>query len=269
MQLHAYENTHAQQVYERLCRTRGAEAGDPLLIETVLRFDGSDHGSDDPDNFGEPEAIVGRVSNLWTVATGEIVDFARVIILDRRLRITYTDVAWRVGTWTSTFWETDRRRRRRALRDPEKLVRLWESMGGAPRNSAGRTDSALVYFCHSWRSHHLDQACVHLAVTLETLFAPHAQGETSHQIAFNVCRFMGRSPEEREQIYAMTRRFYSIRSAIVHGSEPDWKKCEPAYVEMFDLITRVFRRILLDSAAVSAFKDEDARRKMFRSFLFA
>lgn len=265
----AYEGSRVQKTYERLCSTRGTDGGEPLHFEVYLHFEGADLGASNPEDFGEPESVVGRVANLITLATESPVDYARILVIDRRYRVTYTDVAWRIGLWTSIFSDTVPRRQY-ASDAPDELIRMWQVIAGSQPSaqSAGRVENALVYFYHSWRSYHADQACLHLAVAIEVLFAPHVQSETSHQIAFNVARFIGDDASSRERAYQTTRRFYSVRSSIVHGGMPEWQKLSAAYLKMFSLFADVLRRLMSDAQLVHTFDNEDRRKQLFRGYLF-
>jgi hypothetical protein len=147
---------------------------------------------------------------------------------------------------------------------------MWRAaQASATPESAGRIGNALTYFQYAWRSHHVDQACLHLAVALEVLFAPHSQAETSHQIAFNLSHFLATNQKSREATYEAARNFYRIRSAIVHGGAPAFQKIHSVYRIMFPLLARVLRRILRNPKLAATLEHEGSRRVMFRSFMFS
>jgi hypothetical protein len=107
-----------------------------------------------------------------------------------------------------------------------------------------------------------------LAVALETLFAPHSYSETTHQLAFNLARFHGKDRGDREQIYRLTKKFYGIRSSIVHGGLPDDGAVADLTVDMFHLMAAVFRRALVSPDLAVSLNTDVSRRALWDQYLF-
>jgi hypothetical protein len=57
-----------------------------------------------------------------------------------------------------------------------------------------------------------------LAIAIESLFSPADQGEFTFRISLSTAQFIGRTPEERQQIFKGVREMYRRRSALFHGS---------------------------------------------------
>ena len=109
---------------------------------------------------------------------------------------------------------------------------------------------------------------MNLAITLESLFAPHISGETTHQIAFNVSHFIEGTPEYKAEPYKRVKDFYRLRSAVVHGGIPDDSTLYEVVAQVFELVRAILGRILLDATLAAKFEDESQRRQMFEQYLF-
>jgi len=57
-----------------------------------------------------------------------------------------------------------------------------------------------------------------LAIALESLFSPADKGEFTFRISLSAAQFVGRTPEERHQIFKGVKDLYGRRSALFHGS---------------------------------------------------
>lgn len=264
-----FEGSQVQSEYLRLCARRGIDSGDPFGYRVYLDFSPS---PDDPVyilDYGDPDSTVDRIANMVVLATECPIGMSRVLRFgsDRR-RLPETDLVWQLPEWV---WALDTRNPWPHV-TPEVAAMCQQLWRNARTHFANRRTSrvatALTYFQHSWRSHHVEQACLHLAVALELLFAPHANTETTHQIAFNIAHYMGASASEREDLFDATRAFYRVRSAIVHSGLPEYEDVEATVVRMFPLIAGVLRRILTEEGAAQIFDSDVERRRLFRSFLF-
>lgn len=205
------------RLYERHCISLGLDDGEPLSmpIAAVVREDLAAAE-------GDPYSTTFRLLNLLCISLGVPPIYVRVFFSRDNFRTAefterihtpvgqqefltmVPDLPTDVGFVASDIlhgWHTSQR--------------LWR-VGLA----GGRCTRALTYFQYAWRSAYLDQVCLNLAIVLESLFAPHSGGESTHQIAFNVAQFSGGTRERRHALYRQVREFYGLRSAIVHG-RPD------------------------------------------------
>lgn len=267
-----FSGSHIQRMYRRLCLTHSVEGGEPLHFETYLRLRSGLNRYEDADDLGDPGSRLAQAANILVAVTAAPIGFARVIASQRDPAAPpFTEVIWRIGPWLDTLDLPPRRGWPTVTSQvAEVLPRMWKAVQAcATTESSGRIGNALTYFQYAWRSHHLDQACLHLAVALEVLFAPHSQAETSHQISFNLSRFLATTPKTRESTYEMARNFYRVRSGIVHGGAPEFQKIRSVYRTMFPLLARALRRILCNPKLVATFEQEPSRRELFRSFMFS
>ena len=153
----------------------------------------------------------------------------------------------------------------------QELQTAWAAVetNRKTRASNRRVQNALTYFYYAWNSQYLEQTCLNLAIVLETLFAPHSAGESTHQISFNLSRFLGSSPDEREAVYEFFKnQFFLVRGIIVHGDTPSRKHPAKIVEEAFLKVSQILRSILLDKQLLQTFMDEARRRRFLRDFLF-
>jgi len=66
--------------------------------------------------------------------------------------------------------------------------------------------NAMTHFYYSWKVDHLEQTAIHISIVLEILFSPHSKDELTHQIAFNVCRFMEADKSKRLETYKKIKK---------------------------------------------------------------
>lgn len=259
-----------QRAYEKLCARRGVDGGEPLEFQSYLLFTpGPVFETVYEIDYGDPYSVVDRAANMFVIATASPIGLARILWFGpHQRRVPHTEVAWRIGEWT---WPIERPWPLISTQICDAVRTMWavseESWNRT--GSVGRVNNAVTYFQHAWRAHHIDQACLSLAVAVEVLFAPHSQSETTHQIAFNFSRFLGDGPDSRERLFRQARSFYNVRSTIVHGGRPDFQAMVSALVEMFPLIATALRQILLQSELCRMFDNEKERKRLLNSFLFA
>ncbi|MDP9268684.1 MAG: HEPN domain-containing protein [Acidobacteriota bacterium] len=252
--------------YHKLCAEQGVDDGDPFQYEAFLLL--KPRHDDYYLNFGDPLSRVDRLLNLVTVITGGLVGMSRILVLEdgfRSVRETHVVFAlfgqteFLQGKWPALTGTVCGE-----IAAAWKLTEeLWES-----EKSRGRIANALLFFYTAWRSHYIEHICLNLAVCLEILFAPNSQFETAHQIAFNISRFVSDRPAERQSAFRQVKRFYAVRSAIVHGGIPSDGKVIDATVEMFPVTVTILRKLLLDREWALRFSSDEERRKLFDGYLF-
>lgn len=114
----------------------------------------------------------------------------------------------------------------------------------------------------------MPHVCVNLAVVLETLFSPASPTELSHRIAFHVCRFCGDNEAERVKLFKMVKKFYGLRSKIVHGDTPKDSELYDLTPRVFDLVAWLLSRLLSDWNLIEIFGNEKRRRELMDHWLF-
>ncbi|MGE0441553.1 MAG: hypothetical protein AB7L66_05150 [Gemmatimonadales bacterium] len=259
--------TRVAALYERLCAETGIDDGEPLMYEAYALFEPSD-GSAYHLGADDPYALADRVANLLAVASSRSLTWSRMIWSEDQFE-TSTDTAavHQAGPQTDFLQDS-----RIVLDAPtvdavETMWAITNPMWEAEKSS-GRVINALSYFYYAWRAHYIEHICLNLAIALEVLFAPHSQSETTHQLCFNLARFAGAESGAREDIYNRVKRFYRIRSSIVHGGIPDDGKIIDTTVDMFHLTAHILKRILTDRALAATFNDSSAQRALWKSYLF-
>jgi hypothetical protein len=265
--INAMEGSTVERAYHFLCSAEGLDDGEPFSYTVFVLFEPTEDHSYLL-GYGDPYAVVDRFVNIFTIEMGRPTDTARIIWstdwFNKSLETfwLYTPAA------QTEFLATDFPPLTEARL--QSLIRLWsvaETIWHADV-AQGRITNALAYFYYAWRSHHLDQTCVHLAIALETLFAPHSQGETTHQIAFNIAHYMRDTPAERAELYSRVKKFYGLRSAVVHGGRPDYDTLIDTIPNVFRLTAEILGRVLSSEDAARQFEDTGLRRAMFDRFLF-
>jgi len=130
-----------------------------------------------------------------------------------------------------------------------------------------RIDNALDYFYLAWNVHTLEQTAIGLSIVMETLFAPHSNVEISHQVSFNVAKFSAETKMARQEIYKMVKRYYSIRSKIVHGDTISADEYN-SIPDLFKFVSSILLKILSDKDLIILFNDNKLRRQYLDNLLF-
>jgi hypothetical protein len=256
-------------LYERVCKEKGVDDGEPFLYGSFVLLEPD--GVTDNVNCGDPFDLLDRVCNVVVLTLAHPVPMCRVIQSTDDFRTCLrTYEPWKYGIQTTEFL-TDSSTSNGTIDEKSggEIKAAWASARTLwdKQKNAGRVNSALTYFYYAWRSPYLDQCCLNLSVCLELLFTPHSQGEASHQISFNVARFLGTSRSEMKTIYRSVRNFYNVRSRIVHGAMPDDEKVIDVSVEAFRLCSECLRKILVKGFG-SIFNSDARRREFLTSLLF-
>lgn len=261
------EGSIVGRLYERLCAEEGIDDGDPYSYYTHVLID-RPYSKGTYFFIGDPHSTFDRVCNVISIVTGEPTAMCRIIesqdafancfqtylgfdfdpdvdILHKYNQV--IDAATAVHICTS--WNT--------------ASQYWEEYG-----VKGRIGNALTYYYFAWRSRNPEQTCINLAIVLELLFAPSTTTEVSHQIAFNVSRFLGNTRETREEVYTKVKRFYRTRSQIIHGSVPDYHRVNTDAVEAFQLCTSILQRLMLSPDMANEFNDDTKRKELLSTYLF-
>jgi hypothetical protein len=261
------EGSLVEKLYEALCIATGIDGGEPFEFGSYLLLK--------PEDIkpallplGDPYSLFDRLCNVVAIITSQPISLCRVIESSDGFRSCEdTHIVYQYGGQTEFLMNSDKPIDNDRVAEICKAWRIsqkfWEM-----EKSRGRLVNAQTYFYYAWRSPYIEPICLNLAIVLEVLFAPHSQGEVSHQISFNVSRFVGTTKDEREQIYKKMKKFYNIRSSIVHGGIPDDGKVIDITVDVFQLCSDILRTILLDESIASTFDNENLRKQMLSRFIF-
>lgn len=131
-----------------------------------------------------------------------------------------------------------------------------------------RVLNAFNFFFSAWRSHQMEHTCINLAIVFESLFSPSGRDELTHRIAFNASHFLGRNKNEKESIFDLVKRFYSLRSTIIHGGVTKHQELNVLTGVVYLLCAESLRILGTDVSVASKFESEESRNAWFKSWLF-
>lgn len=267
--LHKTENTNVEILYHKLCEEVGVDEATPYDYYTHLIYDNEIQGPSDG-NYSSPENRINFINNLLAINLHTPISFVRIMktrddfkTCSGTKQIFYYSESYDFFN-TGKFTINDD-----TLLDIKKCYDNLKNINfkNADINYITRINCALRYFFYSWSSYHVEQTCVNLAVAIESLFSP-SQSEVNHQIAFNICKFVGRDKEERQRVYKLMKDFYDLRSKIVHGSLKDYRKFYPILFDSFYLFASMLRDIIINEELLEIFNDNKQRENYLQDLIF-
>jgi len=275
-----------RQLYEEECKNKYVDDGDPFTFDFNIVFPPEEH-----DEvflyYGGPHSIISQICNLIVIATtmpfglcrlvGTKDDFkscwGTIVIYDWNPDMDYLrrdpDLFERDGSLIQT--RGDDRAGCDLTDDKLVIIRtMLETLRAMrePAITSTRINNALDFFFYAWRSYYMPHVCMNLAIVLETLFSPAANTDISQRVAFHVCRFCGNSEEERVALFTMIKKFYGLRSKIVHGDKPKEHELYELTPRVFHLVAWLLSRLLSDWELVETFGNDKKREKMMNQWLF-
>lgn len=253
------------RLYHKLCEENGLDDGEPFSYHTVFVIN-EEMNTDHSFEFWGPLSTISRLCNIVAICTNSILGHIQLLISHDNYETCSSTFV--VNPQTPEIFDYDDTERPLKF---DELHRFWnqENELGTDRNYDDPISIALNHFFYSWRaSYHYVPTCINLAITLEALFAPHSHLEISHQIAFNISRFLGRNKKEREETYKRVKKFYNVRSQIIHGSIPKMETLVNIVPNIYFLTCEIFRNILNDSKTFSIFYNSNLRKEQFNDWLF-
>ncbi|MFA5728404.1 MAG: hypothetical protein WC957_03160, partial [Candidatus Neomarinimicrobiota bacterium] len=147
----------------------------------------------------------------------------------------------------------------------EKIKQSWKNESNLSQN---RVSLALSSFNNAWRCYSLDQMCMHLSITIESLFSPSTNNEISHQIAYYVCQFLGDNSKEKENIYRDFKTFYKVRSSIVHGDYPNQNILDDIVPKIFQYTCKILQKIIINETLIEKFSNKKGFDELVKQWLF-
>ncbi|PKQ46494.1 hypothetical protein CSW08_02905 [Confluentibacter flavum] len=125
----------------------------------------------------------------------------------------------------------------------------------------------MIFFYFSWNTLSLELTGISISIVLETLFSPHSNSELTHQIAYNIASFTGKEKQEKTELYKYVKKYYSIRSKLVHGEtvkEEELNSIPP----FFKFICDIILKIISDDKLIHVFNDNQKRKEFLNDKLF-
>jgi hypothetical protein len=257
------------ETYERLCSENKVDEGEPFNYKVYALFTEKQKG-EIYYAFGETtHTVVDQFANVLALKLGQPIPMCRLLWSNDNFKtIAGTERIYYASEIVSNVFLDDW-----VKLSEDKIAdikNIWRNVRTIYQKSTyeGRLVNALSYYYYTWRSDSLEQIVINLAIVLEIIFAPHSQTELSHQISFNVSRYMGKNKDERVDIYNTIKTFYGIRSAVIHGGMPDEEKIMRIALRVYKLVTNIMVSILADIKTIEIFSDDKQRKNMLLKFLF-
>jgi len=266
----ATEGSCVWRLYEALCLKQGIDEGDPFMFTTYFDIHTEEYQRELL-TLESPYHLVPRLCNMIALCSDRSIGMARIIwsnddyktAKETRIIFDYTFQSEQI-TWHHGRLPSQEERYSHLLEEYWSVEgRLWEEW-----SRLSRLANALIYFYYAWRAYHVQQACINLSIALESLFGPRSTTELAHQIAFNVSKFFGKTREEREHLYSTVKRFYAVRSKLVHGEQAKEEKIIEAAEQTFPICAAALRTILTRREVFAQFSEKPKREKLFSDWLF-
>lgn len=264
------EGSCVWKLYKQLCVNHGVDQGDPFMFTTYFDIYTQIHRLELL-TLESPYDLVPRLCNMIALCSNRSIGMARAIWSDdgykteseTRIIFDYTDQSQQIA-WHFGFLLDEE------VRYSHLLQKYWllETSLWKERVHSSRLANALIYFYYAWRAYHAEQACINLSIVLESLFGPSSTTELSHQIAFNASRFFGRTKERRESIYRIVKKFYGVRSRLIHGERAKEQNLLEVVEDVFPICAAALRRILTQREVFVKFNNKASRKEMLDNWLF-
>ena len=257
------EPSPINDLYIKTCLNTGLDEGEPYNYQTAIELDFDILGFVG-DDFFDPYSLGVRVINLLTIYYGTPLGMVRTIYSDdnyKTLKFTqqhfdYTAQIDLLIEYHNCFSNSCAETISTILKN---TLSVWNK-----ELANSRIINALTYFFYSWNIHYLEQTAINISIALECLFSPSGNSELTHQIALNIANFKS---YKKEETYKQFKKFYTVRSKIVHGErlkEKDYDLIPSAFQET----SRLLLQIVLDKELTETFNNNDLRRKYFNNLLF-
>jgi hypothetical protein len=258
------------ETYQRLCSENIVDEGGPFDYEVYALFRKRQNDEILYDFGSSIHNVVEQFANVLALKFGRPIPMCRLLwSYDNFKTIAGTELIYYSSDIVDDiFWDKDR-----VTLSNDNIVdikNIWRNVRTIYKQDTyrGRLVNALRYYYYTWRSDSLEQIVINLAIILELIFAPHSQAELTHQISFNFSRYMGKTKNERVDIYNTIKTFYRIRSAIIHGGMPNEDKIISVALSVYELVTSLMISILSDVKIIEMFSDDKQRKNMLLKFLF-
>jgi hypothetical protein len=125
----------------------------------------------------------------------------------------------------------------------DKLMSLWPVL--APSLKHKKLGLPLRRFRFSYDRTAVTDRLIDHWIALEALFAENEQ-EIAYKVSQRIAQFIGKSPQERWDIFSAANKSYNIRSRIVHGDEFKHEDLLKHSVSTEDYLRRSLRKCLED-----------------------
>lgn len=265
-----YNNSMAQQIYETLCYRKGIDDREPCDYGAYFFL--KDHDGIPYSSGYDIYGAIPELCNILAIASESVVGMCRVIQLSSKNNCINTTMEHHYSSATE-FLTHKRITINKSTIEVinicyHSLLHIHTLIKKQGRKYSTPLDMAFDYYNYAWRGFYIDQTCIHLSIVLEALFSPSSNTELSHQIAYNVSCFMKEKSSEREDLYNLVKKFYNIRSCLVHGTWPEKHDYCGITEQVFELCSRILRKILTNSDLTDIFLSRSKRDELLKILLF-
>lgn len=283
IELRKFRRSPLKTLYKKLCEDLYFHDGDSDGVDLAIIID-SQHLDNVSADYNKPHSVASQVCNTLAICTCFPILSYTFIYTDDRFRtnrmppmevhsnyelhetLGYTSVITDEIQKQLSF--IDKKYEEIITIDDKLLQDIRSCYALFSGDQRGRISNAFNFFFSAWRSHQMEHTCLNLAIVLESLFSPSEKDELTHRIAFNTCHFLGKTPSEREIIFGLVRKFYSIRSSIVHGANPKFEQLYIYTGVMFVVVADILKTLGTNKEKAAAFMNEKKRDELFRSWMF-
>lgn len=261
------EDHPVDTLYNSLCEESGLDDGEPYFFKSALILTDSDDNKMFPTS--DPQSISSTLMNLLTIIHHGTIGYCRIISsLDNFKTSRYTFELYDEHSM-GIFDHSEADKSKLDQRNLQLLQRICTNLKAKATTKVKypRINNALDYFYLAWNVHTLEQTAIGLSIVMETLFAPHSNVEISHQVSFNVAKFFGETKKARQGVYKMIKKYYSIRSKIVHGDNINADDYN-SIPDLFKFVSSILLKILSDKNLIILFNDNKLRKQYLDNLLF-
>lgn len=256
------------KLYYSLCEQSDLDDGEPFHFHSALIL------GDDKEDFSmfpsiSPASISSTILNLLIMIHGGTLGHCRVISSKDDFKTSWGtyELYDQLFEGMANLEATDRKLDSHNLKLLLSICMNLKKSAASNLGRSSRISNALDYFYLAWNVHKFEQTALGLAIVIETLFAPHSNTEISHQVSFNLAKFIAISKGKRQEVYKMFKKFYSIRSKIIHGDTINNDELD-SLPGMFKLIGAVLLKILSDGELILLFNDNKLRKQYLENLIF-
>lgn len=265
--IHKLATHNVGKLYFNECKSKNMDNGEPYLYDVCIIIHDWESVASGSGFTTDPYSLVSQLINVIAIYFVTVIDMIRVIISrDNFKQYKHTEVIDYCGVQSEFLLES-----KIAINDKniKEIKKIWANMRRLwyEKQSQSRVINALTHFYYSWNVHYIEQTAIYASIVLEILFSPHSKDELSHQIAFNVCQFLGSDKNEKSLIYKKIKNYYSVRSKIVHGNQLSSKE-EDVVPEFYKTICAILLKIIGNKKLSEVFDDNNKRKVFLENLIF-
>jgi len=255
-------------LYHKLCYETGLDGGEPYTFNVALLL--TDNKEEDISIYPNSShwSLSSMILNLLTMIYGGTLGHCRIIGSKDSF-----DTCW--GTYelyeplSEGVYELQASGTKLGSYELNLMQTICTNLKAttATNSKHTRINNALTFFYLAWNVHTFEQTIIGLSIVMETMFSPGSNSELSHQVSYNIAKFACLTKNERQEKYKAIKKYYSIRSKIVHGEPINTEEYDSIPI-LFKFISSVLLKILSDKTLIIIFNDNKLRRQYLDDLIF-